>query len=285
MARNKTYNICAINISLVNHSLDAYINLFKNIFDNKKEVRLRGQYHAVPNVYRLKSNENIIIGSLYRYTDIDRTKPWLNKDIVKELIDENGDPIPQTEPNLAPNLDTIHFIFNLKHHRLFFVAEQISPNAMYKFFDETFKILNIVDISVTIEQSLEKIQEILALKHLGSIDIFINIPNPDDIGTLDHTMEQRLKNMNATSLNEKLKSKEDNLNPDSETKALMNLATSNGYVKARGQNDRLEKVELSTDETPMSYKMSHNKKEQGFLDNLIDSSKEFLKEILKKIKE
>lgn len=284
MARAKTLCLAAINISIEDHYDGVYKDLFGTIFNAKKEVKLRGQDHAKPNTYKIE--DDLIVGSFFKYTDIDTTKPWLDKQVGEEIKDEEGHPVPQTQPHLAPNTTTVHFVFHLKYHRLFFFTEEISPTAMNSFLNRTFERLGFSSkISATIEQSMEGLEKILRMPFLRKLDIYVNIPNPDDSNGLDQEMEERLKEINASSYQEVYRSKKDNLKPDHQTKAMMRLATSNGSVFAIGIDENSEKVEVSTKDTPMLHKLKYDKNKNVLLDSLRQHSVVFLEQILNKIKE
>ncbi len=283
MARPKTYKLGAINISIEKHHANSYKDLFEEIFSKKLEIKLRGSSYAEPKSY--KQDDGVLIGSIFKYVNIDPNKPWLDKNQGKEIVDEEGNPIPQTEPNLSPNCTEVHFIFNLKHHRLIFISDEISPNTINDFFNKTFERLGIsMQVSSTIEQSMEQLEDILNIPYLRRLDIFVNIPNPDDYDGLDHQLEARLKRINASSVEETYRSKNDNLKPDEETKAMMKLATSNGSVYATGTDENFEKINLSTEDKPMLFNITYNHESETFWDKFKSGSALFLEEILGKIR-
>jgi Domain of unknown function (DUF4747) len=108
-------------------------------------------------------------------------------------------------------------------------------------------------VDVTIIPSSEALETIFSMEGLAKLRIHVARPNPDD-NYLTHTaVLERLRRQHAQSMDIEY-SKErsaDKLEPDQETRALAEIAATNGFVNGDGKGPNNEPRHESTKGHPM----------------------------------
>lgn len=260
MARKKKLKLGVINIVLQPHSKERYIELIENAFKGKVGIKIFGQHYAMPvkiQEHDIKIEEGYILGKIHRYTEIDKDQPWLDIIDNKHITDENGKPIPQVDEDVKPNSKTVFFMFLIDSHRLVFDTDGITHNLMLNFFKSLFNKAPLgrirkEEVTVNLETSLETIEEMLAVYKINTVDILINKPNPDDLSSREGRVKEKLRKMHASEMSVVVKSKDDELIPDEDTRILMNVAKSNGKVVLTGKDEEGKKVVESTESHPLT---------------------------------
>lgn len=263
MGRQRKIEAGALNIKIHPHSTKRYIKLFNKVLAVGNHVKIWDKYYGTIGWLRPldeKNPKNGIEGEIYKYLNIDPTKQWFDKKENKSIkVDKNKNP-PPIPDSLKPHLQEIYFLFFPKKHRLFFEANNLSPNSAYKLFvgllndPEITKEFGIPDIHI--ESSKETIEKILSLPRLAFLEIKIALPNPDDSGKSDEEkVLARMLDEGARVVNEKKTAfRGQTLNPDDTTKLMMRVATSNGKVYAEGYDEGEKRVVESTESHPLKDK-------------------------------
>lgn len=258
MARLKTLEIGVLNIKIHPHTPEKYVELMEDLFKLASSVAIRGSDYGTTNYVREiitgKPLEGLY-GEFYRYLEINEDEPWLDLKERKTILDKNGEPVPQVDGNKKPNAKEVEFVFYPVGHRLFYNSKNFYPTSAQKlllnlFSNEVIK-RKYGNIDVEIESSKEVIERILKIPSLTKLDISFTRPNDDDIGDLETKIFRRIENQNIRKFHQTISSpKEDGIEPDDETVALMHLATSNGQVDAVGYSGE-EKIIESTKPHPL----------------------------------
>ncbi|MEJ5328748.1 MAG: DUF4747 family protein [Desulfobaccales bacterium] len=256
MPRYKKLSVGVINIKIHPHAPMLYKNLLEDIFNFREKVKLRGSDWGTPgHIFYNNSDNNLIKGFFYKYTNISPTQPWLSLIDYEPIYNENGESIPQIPDYLKPNLKFIHFIFSIYKHRLFFDADAISPLIMGKLLKGLFQDRKIIDkygdVDVIVQSSADAIEKILSIPSITKLEISITKLNPDELSGLKKEIYKRLERLRVRNHTEiDSSSKEIGLNPDEHTKALMELAIENGKIVATGY-DGDEKIVESSEPHPV----------------------------------
>lgn len=286
MKKNKQLKLSVLNIVLHPHTQKKYIELLKKSFSCKKSIQIRGQYYGLPMpIIEINNDEKYIIGKFYRYTEIDKNKPWLDIDKASLIVDDDGNAIPQIDDSKKPNSTEIFFIFSIKHHRLVYESNLISPRSIKKFFDNLFSQVKFdtiknSDITINIEQSHESIEEILKMYSINELSIKIHKPNPDDIASMEDTIQTLLNNAQA----EEYSTKNRTITPTQEIKQKMIVAKSNGSVFAKGKTIDGKSISESTDEHPLIETKEYNTDDFTYLGALKNLSLVVIDNIMDKLK-
>ena len=288
MARLKTLQVGVLNIKIHPHSTEKYIQLMKDVFKLAAATSIRGSSWGMPReLYPVDVEDNLqgMYGSFYKFLQINKNDPWLDIKSRELVITEEGQPIPQVAENLKPNTKEILFFFNPKPHRFFFDRSLISPNGAKKMLDGCMNQPEINNkygqIFIEIESSEEVLERILRIPLLTKLEINFTRPNFDDMSEYEADVMSRMEKQNIVHYNETMKApRNESLNPDDKTKALMNVAKSNGHVDAEGF-DGDEKVVESTVPHPLIKREKYDPDKQSPLSAMRSLSSRFFKSIRK----
>jgi hypothetical protein len=225
-----------------------------------------------------------LAGEFYRFLQIDPKKAWLDLRSREVIVDDRGKPIPQVDNYRKPNTREVAFVFNLKHHRLFYDAKAITPGNMKRLLDGLFKEPNIIKkygtVDVEIESSREVIERILKIPSLTKLEISFTRPNGDDVSEQRARFLDRLEKQGIRRIEQVATSpKTEGIKPDIETIALMDLAVSNGKVNAVGYAGE-ERVEESTVPHPLIIRENYVEEEKSLLQALAEQGEYFINRFL-----
>lgn len=280
--RPKKIEIGVINITTHPHSPERYVELFYDTIKAKRIASYRGAESIMLGSFGKIGERDAIDGlwgNLYLFVEIDRTAPVLDMEAGEPIISQDGEitfPVPE---KLKPNLKFIEFVFFPKGHRLFFnmttvprrneQTRNISANALAKslegLFYSEFLHKKYGDVNVIAEKSVDLVDAILKIKHLTKLSISMSLPNGDDVSKQKKRVLDRLKQEKAKKYQVQITGdKDDGLKPSDETKAIMEIATSNGKISAEGY-DVTGKVSVSTSDYPVKLKDSYHKKTESSL--------------------
>lgn len=259
MAKLRTLAIASINIQMPRpHSPQRYMDLIREVFAVKQPIRTYGETFLVLERIEVNSEEGEISGSIGKFTRIDTSSPWFDLENFSEAEDEKVNQIRIPE-SLRPNFKSLSFIFFAKGHKLFFEQKgyylSVSPQQVKRLLDGLFRLEHVVSkfgaVTTTIVQSEAQLDLMLKIPLIRKVTIEYVRPNPDDLGSLEKEMEERLNEENI--LREVRESfaqpgKSIVLNPQS--RSLAQLSLSNGKVVVEGKNAAGAPVALSSQEKP-----------------------------------
>lgn len=275
MARKRKIRVGMLNIVTHPHSAESYLQLFDDSI--KVDVRMGGDLRArISSVAPMGSDPlDGIQGYIFRSTKLDLDSPALDMKSGKAIDPEElKGLLPE---DVQPNLAMIWFNFFPKSHRLVFDMEPTNPKTGKKisfaastaqlFFQKAFNAIQhktkFNTIKVTIIQNHETLRKIFLLPRLKRLEIYIDRPNPTD-GPFETQLDRQLEEENTdTYKQEQTSSHREGLQPSDRTKALAHLATANGYVKAKGNNQAGKLVTLKTTDKPVEMVVNYDKN-QGF---------------------
>jgi hypothetical protein len=251
MARQITYEIFILNITIDNvefHSPEFYLELFNSAQQTHTTSVRENSYltldseHDAMILGLVPIDEKEIDGifaRIIRFVRISADVPWFNVDSLEpaneqELINMN---IPE---GLRPHFKETYIYFDPKSHRLACRScSGFGPKQMIKLIEKYLYPMQqrFGNITITIEQSKELLEQILSLEVLAQLKISINRPNPDDHGGYESQFAEELKNQQIERYVLDLKSDNNGrILPNEDTQKKMNIALSNGAVEAKGKN-------------------------------------------------
>ena len=118
--------------------------------------------------------------------------------------------------------------------------------------DETV-VSNYGRVETSLIQSEEGLDEILALRQLRRLRITYALPNPDDLGSFEAAMQQRLRDQHIQRQTLELEADTTNhIIPDEQTNLLAQSALSNGAVEDTGYDASNNLVTRKSIEHPYS---------------------------------
>ncbi|NJB68770.1 hypothetical protein GGQ74_002443 [Desulfobaculum xiamenense] len=284
MSRLNKLEIAVLNITTHPHSPERYLELFKDAFNLKLPIKYRGpEYLLLGRHWDIENEQPLtgIHGVLFKYIDLDLAGAWLDLTLIEPIKSEDGSPIIPIPEDLKPNCQATPFVFLPDGHRLFFFTfheqKRFSPALIAKSLSALFNNKSLVEkygeVSVTAESSDETITQILNIPNLTKLSISVTLPNSDDLSKKKEAALARIKRQNAKrAIQEYSGNKHDGLRPDDETRALMELAKSNGYIKAEGYREQI-KVTESTSKHPVLILDRYDPTQNAPLTRLISIAK------------
>ncbi|OHX34416.1 hypothetical protein BJL95_17255 [Methylomonas sp. LWB] len=285
MPREASIELSVLNIALHDpHHSERYASLFNEIYRKKVKAHAHGDRSAIlGRLYQLpESDEVCYYGEVFKFIELDTNEPWLNLNSNKEAEKNDLDEIIIPE-HLKPHLKRFPFIFFPHDHRLYISIRtdesSIGVNVAKKIFENFFCNIDIEleygVVEVTIEPDRNKVEEIFKLHRLDKLDIELVRPNPDDHEEDEKRLLERLRTQNAKKMHVSLvATKHSTIEPDKETKILVNVAASNGYVEAKGRDVHEKPVILATKESPLKIRVPYSKETQTAYSALKDKAEE-----------
>ena len=287
MPQHRIVNMSALNIKTQPHSTENYIDLLETVYRLKSPRKIRGSdWGMIGALHRVKMEElgETLSGQFYKFLNIDPRGEWLDLNEGTPIkADDDSGIIPPVPDNLKPNLKHIDFVFSPKKHRLFFDKKNISPGMLRFLLNNMFSDPYICDkfgmVDVVAESTAEAIEKILRIQKLTKLEIEVSIPNDDVLSNMEEGIINRLKKQNIWRHNQTATStSEEGIIPDEETRALMNLGKSEGYVKGKGI-DGQRKVNYSTEHHPLIEKVRYDPDVQTKLQAMLLGSLSMLSKI------
>ena len=125
-------------------------------------------------------------------------------------------------------------MFEQYGHQLSVSPHQVLKAMSVLLMDETV-VSNFGRVETSLIQSEEGLDEILALRQLRRLRITYALPNPDDLGSFEAAMQQRLRDQHIQRQTLELEADTTNhIIPDEQTNLLAQSALSNGAVEGTG---------------------------------------------------
>lgn len=287
MARIRKTEIGAVNIVTHPHSPQGYDNLLSDACNGFYYGKIRGLDGGVIGEKTDWSgrSEDMVAGYFWRFVNLDSTAPWANLRTRKEQDPAKTPVIP---PELKPHLRKEGFVFFPKGHRLFFCAKTFAPGSVERMLKSIFSTQVIADkygeVDVHLETSQEAIETILGMERLSSVELFISLPNADELDD-EARFKARMDDLNAKKQDLKLTAgKGQSITPDEELKTQMVIARSNGYVKANGYSKADERLEISTRSHPFKHGVEYDPSQENFMEVLRREAIHLIKGLLNKPK-
>jgi hypothetical protein len=283
----RVMNLAVLNVKTQPHSKDGYVDLFKSAHRMATPAKIRGADWGMFGTLYSESHETegqIIYGDVYKFLNIDPRGEWLDLQSLRpiEAIDENA--VPPVPDHLKPNLKKIPYVLFPRKHRFFFSIKHMAPASMRSLLNNLFLQDDITErfgqIDISVQSTQEALQSILAIPRLTKLNISFTIPNDDEIGSdIEEKVLRRIHSQNIRSLDQQLTSTEEKgIEADEETKALMNIACSNGTVTGTGYEEETRIVK-STEDHPLTTKRHYNPDSESQLHAMLQASLSLLAKI------
>lgn len=293
MSRPKKITLNAVNITVHPHTPAHYAQLWSALFNLKRAVDIgRDQALMIGAIEPLDKSDLTkgYIGLLFRFTVIDKNKGWFDLESGEEADSDTVKREVKIPDNLRPNLSTFHYRLFAKSHRLIIESKNDKGESLGAAAVEKM-LLNLVtdpkiskrfeNIDVTMEQSEEKILDILTGRDLKQLTITVKRPNPDDDSDADERevlgelLEERVrtKTIALSALSG------ESIKPSSRTKRFARVASSNGRVKAVEETKDGKRVPISSESHPRVDQFSYLESKQTRTDAFLEAAMEFVKTI------
>lgn len=261
MARKRSISVAALNIRTHPvHSAERYRSLIEDAFKLKRSVKTRGdQFMLLSFIDSKLEDDTALLGSVARFTNIDKDLPWFDADNFKEAEDDDVRKIIIPD-HLKPNYVPFNFGLFPKEHLFVFetysLGRSVSAKTVLGFITRLLSDKSLMEkygeISVDLVADSERLKDILEMDSLKHLKITVRKPNPDDLGGIEDEVQQRLLDEHARSLTEETEATPgSSLTPTKRTKNLAKVATKNGEVEAYGKNEVGAVIRRSTIDHPV----------------------------------
>lgn len=260
MAREKTIEICGLNLAANPHPTGVYLEALREA--SRYQVRARGHDFArITSPRRSNRSDDLYQGRISVWTDIDTKGKWIDTTNNDELDPDIKKKISIPE-NARPNYRAFEYVFQVSRHRLWFESrneldDRLGPitarGVFSRLLSRELRGLNETDIAVTLIPEEGTVRRILHLPGLRRLIIRVTSQNPDGSSPEARRRVQRqLDDMKAQELEVQLKKKAGavRLTPNADITELAEVGADNGFVRGEGTNGAGETVALSTDERP-----------------------------------
>jgi Domain of unknown function (DUF4747) len=263
MARERTIQVCALNLAANPHPIDVYVTMLRS--SARFLVQARGtDYAKITSPRAVSGRVGIYSGRILIWTEIDLKRPWLDLTNEGELSPALKRTI-NIPDNARPNMRAFGYVFVEKSHRLYFESrnefgESLGPNVAKTIFSKitSQELLGFdsPEVEVTIVPDVDAVDRVLKLPRLRTLFIRVTLPNPDTASPAARKrVYDRLTNAKARQLEEKyIKSTgAEKLEPTKEIQDLAEVASENGFVRGEGRDDDGKKLEVSTEKYPKRF--------------------------------
>lgn len=268
----RTLKASAINVALLDHTPERYVQLFTEAASLLRAVKVHGpRYAMLTNISyssESKPDDLVLFGEVVTFTHVNTEAPWL--DMRTGAIADPGDAEKVSWPDfLQPDRRAFRFKFYVNKH--LFVVEvsnfdgTVSPGMVSTLLNGTFAESSLRekfgDVAVTVIPTRDAVAKILSDK-IRWIEIKVRVPNPgDDHDDEDAEIEERMKRLGTKDMLQRYTAMTGGaVEPDKEMKALCEVASRNGYVRAGvlRHDVKLRVVAVSTQDSPLVEAESYN---------------------------
>lgn len=267
----------ALNITIHPHDDKGkvYVNLFK--FLARKAIRVRGQDFIY--MYGLTPLNERDISQGFQGTFVKCTKIELDGffDTKTDDFTEIQDIEDLIPDGTFANARTFNFIFFPSKHLL--VTEikdkdgSVTINTLAKFFELAFSFKEVIDkfenLNVYILPDPEKVEALIKMKNIVSMELEITRPNPDHLNDVESRLHNKMKRMNVDKIEETyISSTKQFIEPDEETKNKMRVAAKNGKVEVKAIDMNGKRKVYSTEAIPFTIQDEYDSKTESKIDLL-----------------
>jgi hypothetical protein len=265
-----------INISMRSpHEPARYARMWRKAFQLQRRIKVWSDYAALIGSARPSEEApHILQGDFYKFLDLELVRDWFNTQTNKVAEDQDLESISIPD-HLKPHFVYVPYWFDTVRHQIFFVTKDgqdaFSAKLVQKFLSTLFVDARIVDeykgIAVNLEPDRGTLARIFGMRKINQLVIDLtNPPNPgDDLSdaereALERIQMESLENQNLSSATTILRGEpEGGVKPDRNTRALAQIAQSNGKVEATGYELGTKRaVTVSTTERPLEESIVYN---------------------------
>lgn len=258
MSRAIAFDVSVLNITLQPHSPERYVELFEAAFSRRPAIsrKYRGKEYMSVKIDWMErfSREEVraIFGQIQKYTVID-SNSWYDK--MTDSKAKDGDEPEYDMQRFSPYYKSFDFVFLPEGHRMYIITKLKQDTLSIAFVAKAMEaILNAGTLSdefnkvvVNVEYDEASIEKLLSMKKLQKIFIKISLTNDDDVSDIKQKLLDKLKEQNVRTWEQNLiGEKNETIQPDAATTALMELSLSNGYSSVKGERYGKKVVEKTS---------------------------------------
>lgn len=246
MGKERTLRVGGLNIRVhTKHAAEEYGALWKALHKLRVPTTRGVNALMIGSVSSLdEAPDSPLVGSIYRFTNINPDDPWFDIDEHKEA---DADDVAEVKipKKLKPNLKEYPYLFDLKKHKLFFKSggheSGVSPSMVQKMLQNLcarpaiVRRFGEVDLTVMTERGV--LDRLLRWPEIRQIDVVLERPNPTDFDD-DKSFYERLKRRGLKREHTSFvkANEEATITPDQEMLKMFEIAVNNGKYTQKGRN-------------------------------------------------
>lgn len=248
MARKIKISAATLNIRLHPHSAGIYKQWIDTIFRRRVTAKVHGDRHGIiSTINRSLIDDNIIMGAITTYIQLENSGTWFNSDELEEATEEQISAI-YIPDNLHPNAYVFYFYFDLRTHQLsiqsYSNGRTFTPKSMQKLFQGFAADLRIMrafgEAQISIVQDRASLEKLFSLERIKKVRITINRPNSD---IFDDDFEKNIEEHLIRTHSKRLTFEYEALPGDSfektkEVETISKTALDNGVIEVIGRDEK-----------------------------------------------
>ena len=246
MGKERSLRVGGLNIRVhTRHAADEYAALWKALHRLRQPTTRGVNALMIGSVSPLdEAADSPLVGSLYRFTNINPDDPWFDIDEHKEADAEDVAEV-KIPKKLKPNLKEYPYLFDVKQHKLFFKSGGhdggISPALVQRMLQNISARPNIVrrfgEVDITVMTEKGALARMLMWPEIRQIELVLERPNPTDFDD-DQSFYDRLKRRGLKrEVTTFVKANEEaTITPDPEMLKMFEIAVNNGKYTQKGRN-------------------------------------------------
>lgn len=246
MGKERTLRVGGLNVRVhTKHAADEYAELWKALHRLRLPTTRGVNALMIGSVASLgDAHDASLVGSIYRFTNINPEDPWFDIDEHKEA-DANDVAEVKIPTKLKPNLKEYPYLFDVKNHKLFFKSGGhgggISPLLVQRMLQNISGRPRIArrfgDVDLTVMTEKGMLGRLLRWPEIRQIELVLERPNPSDFDD-DHSFYERLKRRGLKKeVTTFVKANEEKtITPDGEMLKMFEIAVNNGKYTQKGKN-------------------------------------------------
>jgi hypothetical protein len=254
-----------INIVSQPHTLDLYIEAFKELHQAKSKVLYHGHRYIEIGTCRELDDvrlPNALTGHFFVFSQINFDDPWLNMLRNAEATDTELNQL-NIPPHLAPEFRRFRYVFDCRKHILYFEKfsigrQHLSPKAFAQSLNRLLhepilfgKFKEINAFTVPDEQAIETI---LTLNKLRRLFMRLHRPNPDDDDFEKGILNQlNTEHVGVQETNLLKAPREPAIAPSEFTKKIARLSAKFGHVIGWGKDKQNAPIKVDTESHPKEH--------------------------------
>jgi Domain of unknown function (DUF4747) len=259
MPRQRTIQICALNIAADPHSEGVYVRLLTRAADFIVNARA-SDYAKITRPQQSERIPRFYTGRILLWTELDIQGRWLDLSNEDELTPEARRAISIPE-NARPNYRTFDYVLDNEDHRVYFEARNefgqglgptVARTIFSRLLSQELQGADAPEVEVTVVPDTRALERILELPGLRMLFIRVVRPNPDVSAEAVQRVLDRLDAEHAQREEITLvkTATAERLTPTDELLELAAVASENGLVRGEGRTDDGHKLEVSTSHLP-----------------------------------
>lgn len=278
MARGRTLQVAALNISANPHPDGIYVDLLVKAAGKKTNYR-GDSWAKFTKPKQVEGDSDLYVGRILIWTEINKDGAWLNDETDDFLSNEEKSEI-QIPDKAKPNYRVFNYLFRQSTHRLYFeirneFSEWLGTTMAQSIFTNLLDrpaARRDIDLTVTVVPKRGAVSTVLKLPGLRQLHIRVIVPNDTTDEEKRRRVLDRLKKANAKQLDEIFTKRagEDRLIATPEIQDTAEIAAENGFVQGVGRSNG-KRVEASTTKQPRKETIPFDQPGASFHSRLVGS--------------